>query len=107
MILFEKYRWPGNIRELENVIERAVTLAGDNDIWMNLDLLPEEIKQEEKIYDNIIPKEGSLAKAVEILEQKMIKDALMKFNGNKTKTATELGLSRRGLINKIERYKLL
>ncbi len=70
-------------------------------------LLPEEIKQEDKIYEDIILKEGSLATAVEILEQKMIKDALMKFNGNKTKTAEELGLSRRGLINKIDRYKLL
>ncbi len=107
MILLEKYNWQGNIRELENVIERAVTLAGENDIWMSPDLLPEEIKQEDKIYEDIILKEGSLATAVEILEQKMIKDALMKFNGNKTKTAEELGLSRRGLINKIDRYKLL
>jgi Nif-specific regulatory protein len=107
MILLEKYHWQGNIRELENVIERAVTLAGEEDIWISPNLLPEEIKPEERIYDDIIPKQGSLAKAVETLEQKMIKDALMKFNGNKTKTAEELGLSRRGLINKIERYKLL
>jgi len=106
MRILEKYHWPGNIRELENVVERVVALAGDDDQWIQPELLPEDIPAGPIPDDGLVAPKGSLQTVVEAIEQKMIKQALVDSKGNKTKAAASLGLSRRGLINKLERYKL-
>jgi len=100
------YDWPGNIRQLENEIERAVTLA-ENDSYIKSSDLSEEIfrYQENTETINLLEKE-SLKDAVEKLERKMILNALENNNWNQTKSAKDLGLSRQGLIKKIQRYKL-
>ncbi|MBN2460172.1 MAG: sigma 54-interacting transcriptional regulator [Candidatus Cloacimonetes bacterium] len=100
------YDWPGNIRQLENEIERAVTLA-ESDVYIKSSDLSEEIFrfQENTETISLLEKE-SLKDAVEKLERDMILKTLEDNNWNQTKTARELGLSRQGLIKKIQRYKL-
>jgi len=91
----EKYPWKGNIREMENKIERALILADGNTISvLNLDILEFEEVQEND--------ENPLSE----MEKNAIEKALFKYNGNISKTAEELGLSRAALYRRIEKYDL-
>ena len=102
-----QHDWPGNVRELENAIERGATLAEPQKTLIDADLLPEEMVAGREVGSNLeIPAANNLPQAVKELERQMIVDALSKFNGNRSKAADSLGLSRRGLLNKIERYHL-
>ncbi|CAA9195896.1 Alginate biosynthesis transcriptional regulatory protein AlgB [Flavobacterium collinsii] len=91
----EKYPWKGNIRELENKIERALILADNQTISVtNLDILDFEEFQEND--------ENPLSE----MERSAIEKTLFKNNGNISKTAEELGLSRAALYRRIEKYDL-
>ncbi|MBN1949467.1 MAG: sigma 54-interacting transcriptional regulator, partial [Candidatus Cloacimonetes bacterium] len=101
------YDWPGNIRQLENEIERAVTLA-ENDTYIKPSDLSEEIFRFQENLETInLLEKRSLKEAVEKLEKQMIVQTLEEANWNQTKTAKELGLSRQGLIKKMQRYHLI
>jgi transcriptional regulator with PAS, ATPase and Fis domain len=92
---------------LVNVIERCATLAEPHAKIVDVDLLPEEFQG--AAHPLSVPSaEGdqTLLQAVEDLERVLVAEALKKFGGNRTKAAESLGLSRRGLLNKIERYGL-
>jgi DNA-binding NtrC family response regulator len=91
----EKYPWKGNVREMENKIERALILADNNTITVHdLDILDfEEIQQND---------ENPLSE----MEKTAIEKALFKHHGNISKTAEELGLSRAALYRRIEKYDL-
>lgn len=97
------YDWPGNIRELENVIERAINLL-DSDLIIKLEHLPEKLtKCKFKRYMS----DGKYLKdIVEDVEREIITECLEKTNWNKNKTAQLLGISRAGLYKKLEEYKL-
>ncbi|WP_316635126.1 sigma-54 dependent transcriptional regulator [uncultured Flavobacterium sp.] len=91
----EKYPWKGNVREMENKIERALILADNNTISVHdLDILNFEDFQEND--------ENPLSE----MERNVIEKALFKHNGNISKTAEELGLSRAALYRRIEKYDL-
>jgi len=91
----EKYPWKGNIREMENKIERALILADNNTISVHdLDILDFENVQEND--DNPLSE----------MEKSAIEKALFKHHGNISKTAEELGLSRAALYRRIEKYDL-
>ena len=97
--------FPGNIRELENEIERAVTLADNNTNITKEILSPRfQFKTAEKRPTDI--SEGNLKEQVESLEIAQIQQALQTTNGNILKAAELLGLSRQGLHKKLNRYKL-
>ncbi|MEA1972217.1 MAG: sigma 54-interacting transcriptional regulator, partial [Candidatus Cloacimonadota bacterium] len=96
--------WPGNIRQLENEIERSVTLAENNSFIKASDLSSEIFKQFEQNNTLEILDKVTLKEAVESLEKKMINAAIKKSNGNQTQAAKDLGLSRQGLIKKIKRF---
>ncbi len=97
------YDWPGNIRELENVIERAINLL-DVDLMIKPEHLPKRLtKNKTKSY---LKNNRPLKNIVEDIEKEIIKDCLKKTNGNKNKAAKILGLSRTGLYKKINRYNL-
>lgn len=91
----ERYPWKGNVREMENKIERALILADNNTISVHdLDILDfEEIQEND---------ENPLSE----LEKTAIEKALFKHHGNISKTAEELGLSRAALYRRIEKYDL-
>jgi two-component system response regulator HupR/HoxA len=106
--LLRGYSWPGNVRELQNEIARIVALYGDHprlERWM----LPEKIffdRTELDAENGSRPLSGKLQQAQEDLERRMIRHALMRFQGNRSRCARSLGISRQGLLNKIQRLDL-
>lgn len=106
MRYLENYDWPGNIRQLENEIERAVTLAEENSLIRSSDLSEEIFKHKDNIETINLLEEKNLKQAVEKMEYEMILNALNNSDWNQTKAAKMLGLSRQGLIKKMQRYNL-
>jgi two-component system response regulator HydG len=98
--LLLKYDWPGNLRELKNVIKRMVLLSPNS--IATVDALPEEMM----MAINTLPKSNqSDLKAInEVNEKALITDTLMKVRGNKSKAAKLLNIDRKTLYNKMERY---
>ncbi|HEY7958012.1 MAG TPA: sigma 54-interacting transcriptional regulator [Polyangia bacterium] len=102
-----EYAWPGNIRELENEIERLVVLAGDDKV-IGEELLSPRIRQSSGPADDASATRppASLTQAVDQLERSMIYEVLKRTHWNKTQAAKELRISRRNLIRKVNKYKL-
>lgn len=98
------YSWPGNIRELQNVIERAVILSPGREITED-QLPPEIVKRDRQIeLDEFkLPKNGV---NLNDLEKSLIKQALDMTNGNQTEAARLLGITRHTLIYRMEKYGL-
>ncbi len=97
------HAWPGNVRELEKAIRRAITLADDGGFLVP-DLLPSAVLESSGSGDGAVG--GSLHDRLERYERGLLIEALDRHAWNKSRAAVELGLSRRGLKNKIERYRL-
>jgi len=97
--------YPGNIRELENEIERLVTLADDNSL-IDASLLSKKFLEQASADTKIYLGEDNLKKAVENLERTMINRALQQTRGNILKAAEQLGVSRVGLHKMLKRYQI-
>lgn len=104
--LLADYNWPGNVRELANVVERAVIMSTGCVIFP--EDLPQALSRQQ-----IVAMEASsdytgqsLKEIIKQVERNVIKQALAHNNGNKVKTAKDLGMSRRALLYKIEEYEL-
>lgn len=102
MYYLTKYSWPGNIRQIENVIERAYNFVDGRVIQVKH--LPEEILYNSK---NKISSSGSLNKILDTIEKRIIIQTLKTYNGNKTKTANVLGISRASLYQKIKKHNII
>ena len=104
---FMHYPWPGNIRELENVLERAVVLC-EGSIVTREEIPPDMFfVQEQPEPDTPPPSDDtSLIERTDQLESEMIHAALQRFRWNKTKAAEHLGLKRTTLQYKIKKYGL-
>jgi two-component system response regulator AtoC len=101
--------WPGNIRELRNVIERALILCGNGPI--DLSHLPESkrarpAESHVPVVGRPSPKGGGLRSELEELERRRIVDALDQSAGNQTQAAKILGISRRTLLGRLDAYGL-
>ena len=95
-----EYQWPGNIRELKHLIERAVLLSGGEEITSDQLALVNKTSQED--YDSGAKEDLTLSEA----ELTMIKQALEKTNGNVSKAARELGITRMALRYRMKKYDL-
>ena len=112
--------WPGNVRQLCNEIQRTVARAEDGTV-----ITPEQLSPELKRTSSpttpsaaatasitslpsssVASAGGTLADALAEVERRMISDALRRHNGNISRAARELGLTRRGLYLKLERHEL-
>ncbi|MDA3941009.1 MAG: sigma-54 dependent transcriptional regulator [Spirochaetia bacterium] len=102
MRLLISYSWPGNVRELENVLMRAVIMTDSSSI--EPDVLPEEIKMHKFNKKTATP--DTNISTLDKMERNMLVEKLAKTNGNREETAKILGISRKGLYNKIKKYKL-
>lgn len=100
MVLLSRYEWPGNIRELENIIERAVILTMDGIIRPQH--LPAALQPLNTC--QLFPK--NLPQAVEQLELKLISEALRDHEGNMGKAAAELGISERIMGLRMKKFGL-
>jgi len=96
----QQHPWPGNIRELKNVLERAVILSSDHEL--NLDALPVEFQRRSQRKNGKMLSAFDLASAEKIHIQKVLNYT----NGNKTKTAELLGIALTTLYRKLEDYNI-
>ena len=101
------YKWYGNVRELENTIERAIVLSEKNNI--ELENLPIEIQnfKEEFQTETVPDEEYSIKRASKTMEINLIKKALKKTKGNHTHAAKLLEISHRALLYKIKEYGIV
>jgi len=97
---FEKYHWPGNIRELQHTIERCVIL-GEGDVIQPAEFLFSDSRSQEKD-DSLIFESFNL----EDVEKMIIRRVITKNSGNITRAASELGLTRTSLYRRMEKYSL-
>jgi two-component system response regulator HydG len=97
MTKLENYNWPGNVRELQHAIERAVILCESNVLIPSDFFLSEQTAKEEIALNNY---------NLDDVEKTVIRKILMKFDGNVTKTAKELGITRTSLYRRMEKYGL-
>lgn len=108
MKILLSYSYPGNIRELQNIIERAVTLEQGE--LITVDVLPYHLQSEtfERVTEEIeIPEEGiELELMVERLERTLLTKALERSNGVKTEAARLLGVSFRSLRYRLDKYNI-
>ncbi len=93
--------WPGNVRELEKAVRRAVTLVEDGAVLSAEDLPPTVTMEDLNTSHSLVLKER-----LESLEKEMLLESLRRHRWNKSRAAAELGLSRKGLKGKLERYDL-
>ena len=94
------YPWPGNVREMRNVLERALIL-GRGQPAISIEHLPGEFRARPGLGDR-----RHTPLSLEDLERQHIERTLKHHNGNRTRAAIELGISRATLINKIKRYNI-
>lgn len=97
------YSFPGNIRELENIIERSINML-DSELVIDSEHLPS------RITSDLVPRKINTSKdlksAIEVLERQMIIETLESTGNNKNRTAQVLGISRPSLYKKMELYRI-
>ena len=118
MHALERYHWPGNVRELENTIQRALVMSIGR--MIDLAALPEEMSQPQaassgsthpaagmatlSLANFDLPLAERVEQIVEVEEKRIIEAALEKMNGKRQETADLLGISRKSLHNKMQKY---
>ncbi|GAB4355013.1 MAG: sigma-54 dependent transcriptional regulator [Gammaproteobacteria bacterium] len=105
------YDWPGNVRDLQNEIYRMLALTDAE--RLEAELLSERVRHSAENRRTVVPTDGSgtaqgalLKERLEAVECQMLREALARHRGNKSRAARELGLSRVGLRSKLQRYGL-
>lgn len=104
-----EYHWPGNVRELRNEIQRMLVMSRSATLdaaLLSPHVLRSAPRSEEPVTNLLAGLEGTLKDRVEALEERILREAMIRHRWNKSRAARELGLSRAGLRNKLDRYGL-
>ena len=101
---FSAYLWPGNIRELENSIERLVVLASGDEI--SLEDLPTFLTEPQPSFKTPHVELPAHGISLEAIERELIRQALIQSNWNQTHAAKCLGLTRKTLVYRMEKFGL-
>jgi len=103
--LLMRYSYPGNVRELENIIERAVVLTkGEIITSADIPLHLKSVESDEKIC--VAKRDGSLTETLDTVERGIIMEALKAVGGVQTRAAEKLGISERVLRYKLKKFKI-
>jgi Nif-specific regulatory protein len=97
------YSWPGNIRELENEVQRIV-IQCDEGAFVTAEVLSPAIRKVEGLVGRAAPKAGTLKDRMEEVERWLLAEALRESGGNKTRAAESLGITREGLHKKLSKF---
>lgn len=101
-----QWSFPGNVRELENLLERAMIFADSSSIAaVDIDL-PNDGGATALSEKTVVHEGGGGSRSLKEAEREMIAEALLRWEGNRTRAAEELGITRRTLFNKIKEYGL-
>jgi DNA-binding NtrC family response regulator/ligand-binding sensor domain-containing protein len=102
MDMLKSYSWPGNIRELEHEIYRAVALAEDGS-YIQTYHFSSQLTQGESLIQSIISEKIGLSESLELLQRRLIENALKECNGNRTRAARMLNTQRPNLLRIMKR----
>ncbi len=94
-----RFSWPGNVRQLQNEVRRALVLAEG-------EVQPEHLSADIAGRAAEVPGKGDLRSRLDALERQLVSEALSRFDGNQTKAAAELGISRFGLQKMVKRLAI-
>jgi len=105
MELLQAYDWPGNVREVQNEVQRLVIQIEPGG-FVTPDLLSPRIRQIEGVVERVRPSKGTLKEMMDQLERWLLIEALREHDNNKTAAAKSLGITREGLHKKLRAYGL-
>ncbi len=100
--LLLSYPWPGNVRELQNEVQRCLIIGGDSPI-VREDFLSPKINPSRRTYS---PASHHFREAKAEFEQRFLREALIRCNYHKSKTAAEIGLTRQGLFKLLKKHNI-
>lgn len=104
----EQYNWPGNIRELESVLSRAMIYMDSGEVQLELaDVTKSLTSSNHHEEDLFLPEKSTLASIMDEYEETILETALRENDGNKSLTANRLGISLRSLYYKLEKFNLV
>lgn len=105
--LLQAYAWPGNIRELENVLNRAMIYMGSDEVILKLEDVEKSLNAPPKTDNEVrLESKQTLASIMEDYERLILEQAIIEHKGNKSETANRLGISLRSLYYKLDKYEL-
>ncbi|MEL6178190.1 MAG: sigma 54-interacting transcriptional regulator [Myxococcota bacterium] len=102
-LLMKSYPWPGNIRELENEVQRLVIYGFPGDLVLPEHLAP-RLRQAQNLLNKASPPRGGLKQMMEEVERWILLDTLRSYDNNKTRAAEALEITREGLHKKLNRF---
>jgi transcriptional regulator with PAS, ATPase and Fis domain len=106
--VFSQYNWPGNIRELRNIIERGVNSTESDALTLRdlpADFLATHKEESAFIHKESIPFQDNNFSSYDEYEKKLIRQLLIKHKGNKSAVSSEMGISRKSLYHKLRKYE--